>query len=77
VGSWFIAAGLFYTAFYFIKAMLSGEKAPANPWNSTTLEWQTPSPPPHENFIETPVVSHWPYEYRPTGAVPQNAPATA
>jgi cytochrome c oxidase subunit 1 len=21
-----------------------------NPWNSTTLEWQTPTPPPHGNF---------------------------
>jgi cytochrome c oxidase subunit 1 len=77
VGSWLIAAGFFYTAWYLGKAMIYGEKAPANPWQSTTLEWQTPSPPPHENFIETPVVHHWAYEYRPNGAVPQNAPADA
>ena len=37
VGSWMIAAGLFYTAWYFGKAMLHGEKAPDNPWQSTTL----------------------------------------
>ena len=48
-----------------------------NPWQSTTLEWQSPSPPPVENFLVDPIVSHWPYEYRPTGAVPQNAPANA
>ena len=38
-------------------------KAPANPYNSLSLEWQCPSPPPHENFITTPVVEHGPYDY--------------
>jgi cytochrome c oxidase subunit 1 len=75
VGSWLIAAGFFYTAWYLVRAILSGAKAPANPWQSCTLEWQTPSPPPFENFHETPVVSYWPYEYLPDGGVPQNAPA--
>lgn len=65
VGSWFIAAGFFFSAYYFYRALRSGPKAPANPWNALTLEWQTPSPPPHENFTETPIVTSWPYEYRP------------
>lgn len=65
VGSWLIGAGFFYAAFYFYQALRSGKKASANPWNALTLEWQTPSPPPHENFIETPVVTSWPYEYLP------------
>lgn len=38
-------------------------KAPSNPWNSLSLEWQTPSPPPHENFVTTPKVEHGPYDY--------------
>jgi cytochrome c oxidase subunit I len=68
VGSWFLAVGFFWSAIYLGRAMLSGPKAPANPWDSLTLEWQTPSPPPHENFHETPVVTTWPYEYRPQKA---------
>lgn len=38
-------------------------KAPANPYNSKSLEWQTSSPPPHENFLETPTVDDYPYAY--------------
>ncbi len=69
VGSWLIGLGFLYSAVYFYQALRSGKKAPANPWNSLTLEWQTPSPPPMENFHETPIVTNWPYEYRPEGAV--------
>ena len=28
-----------------------------------TLEWETTSPPPTENFAETPVLTHGPYDY--------------
>lgn len=38
-------------------------KAPRNPYNSLSLEWQTASPPVHENFEETPVVDQDPYSY--------------
>ena len=40
-----------------------GKKAGPNPWNAQTLEWQTTSPPPPENFPEIPVVTAGPYEY--------------
>ena len=69
VGSWFIALGFLYAAIYLLQAIFSGVKAPGNPWQALTLEWQSPSPPPTENFLETPVVTSWPYEYRPDGAV--------
>jgi cytochrome c oxidase subunit I len=65
VGSWLIALGFGYAAVYLYQAMRRGKLAPANPWNGLTLEWQTPSPPPHENFSETPVVTSWPYDYQP------------
>lgn len=65
VGSWFIAVGFVYSAIYLWRAMLKGPKAPANPWNALTLEWQTASPPPHENFLVTPTVTSWPYDYLP------------
>ncbi len=44
-------------------AAFSKRKAPANPYNSLSLEWQTQSPPIHENFAETPVVTEWTYGY--------------
>ncbi len=34
-----------------------------NPWQSNTLEWTAPSPPPHGNFETTPIVRRGPYEY--------------
>lgn len=64
VGSWVIAVGFVWTAIYLGRAMISGPKATANPWNALTLEWQTASPPPMENFHVTPVVTSSPYEYR-------------
>ena len=50
-------------------SMKSGAKAPANPWEATTLEWTIPSPPPFDNFAGVhPVVNHGPYEYSVPGA---------
>ena len=66
VGSWILALGFIIHAWNFIRALKSGEKAGDNPWGGLTLEWQTPSPPPFENFSYDPVVTEGPYEY--TGA---------
>jgi cytochrome c oxidase subunit 1 len=63
VGSWFIAAGFFTMAFYLLQSLKSGEKAPKNPWGGRSLEWYAESPPPTENFHETPVVTHGPYDF--------------
>jgi cytochrome c oxidase subunit 1 len=38
-----------------------------NPWGATTLEWQTPTPPPHGNFEVVPTVVRGPYEYSVPG----------
>jgi len=48
---------------YLIWSLRYGEPAPANPWGATGLEWQTPSPPPRDNFERTPVVTRPPYDY--------------
>ncbi|HXR03879.1 MAG TPA: cbb3-type cytochrome c oxidase subunit I [Verrucomicrobiae bacterium] len=49
-----------------------------NPWHSTTLEWQTPTPPPHGNFARSPQIYRGPYEYsvpgHDTDFTPQNEP---
>ncbi len=62
-------------------SMKKGAKASDNPWEATTLEWTTATPPPHDNFGGvTPVVHHGPYEYSVPGAprdfVMQTDPAT-
>ncbi len=62
-------------------SMFKGPKASDNPWEATTLEWTTATPPPHDNFGgHTPVVYHGTYEYGVPGAakdyIMQNDPAT-
>ena len=47
----------------FFGSMVWGARAADNPWRSTTLEWTTPSPPPRDNFLASPVVRRGPYEY--------------
>jgi cytochrome c oxidase subunit 1 len=67
--------------FNFFWSLKKGAKASDNPWEATTLEWTTATPPPHDNFGgHVPVVSHGPYEYGTPGAardyVMQTDPAT-
>jgi cytochrome c oxidase subunit I len=50
---------------YLVWSLLYGPRAPANPWEATGLEWQTPSPPFTKNFITTPIVTEGPYAYHP------------
>jgi cytochrome c oxidase subunit I len=47
----------------FFRSMFAGKKAPANPWQVDTLEWETTSPPPHHNFDVVPTVVRGPHEY--------------
>jgi len=65
----------------FFWSLKFGERSGDNPWKSNTLEWQTSSPPPHENFAAIPVVYHGPYEYSVPGMaedyLPQTQPASA
>ena len=63
VGSWILAAGFLVMLWVLVKSLRSGEAAPGNPWHSLGLEWQSPSPPPLENFEKDPVVTHGPYDY--------------
>jgi cytochrome c oxidase subunit 1 len=64
VGSWVLGAGIFIMFVNFVRGLYAGDPAPANPWKGLTLEWQTASPPPTENFGKLPVVEDWPYGYR-------------
>jgi cytochrome c oxidase subunit 1 len=62
-GASILGVGYVIPLVYFFWSMRYGKDASANPWGATGLEWQTPSPPPTENFPETPVVTHDPYDY--------------
>jgi cytochrome c oxidase subunit 1 len=64
-GASILGAGLLIPGIYFIWSMRYGKFAPPNPWPATGLEWRTPSPPPTENFLTTPIVTWEAYEYRP------------
>ena len=58
---------LFY--FNLVWSVFKGKKASDNPWEATTLEWITASPPPHDNFAGVlPVVYRGPYEFAVPGA---------
>jgi cytochrome c oxidase subunit 1 len=57
-----------------------GKPSGGNPWEATTLEWQTPdTPPKHGNWgSKLPEVYRWAYDYSVPGAtndyIPQNEP---
>jgi len=53
-----------------IYSRFQGPRAPNdNPWEGTSLEWSTATPPPHNNFgDQMPVVYHDPYQYSVEGA---------
>jgi cytochrome c oxidase subunit 1 len=47
-----------------IHSRFWGKPAPDNPWEATSLEWSTATPPPWDNFGgKHPVVYHDPYQY--------------
>lgn len=55
-GGFLFVGGLVLVAFTLLRSLWNGKPAPANPWGAATLEWQTSSPPPHENPPAPPVV---------------------
>ena len=64
-----IALGIAQIPFIFnlFWSIAHGEKVDSNPWQATTLDWQTPTPPPHGNFAQEPVTVRGPYEYSAPG----------
>ena len=60
----------------FCTALFIGRKSGDNPWDATTVEWDTPTPPPHGNFIKDISVHRGPYEYSVPGADKDFTPQT-
>jgi len=70
----------FFQLFFIINffwSMKKGKKVTSdNPWDATTLEWDTPTPPPHGNFIKPLEVFRGPYEYSVPGKSKDFLPQT-
>jgi cytochrome c oxidase subunit 1 len=64
-GASILGIGYLIPLVYLIWSMRYGPVAPANPWGAKGLEWTVPSPPPTENFEETPIVTEEAYNYAP------------
>jgi cytochrome c oxidase subunit I len=64
IAAFITAAAQLFFIFNFFWSLKFGPVAPKNPWNATTLEWITDSPPPHDNFGgHYPSVYRGPYEF--------------
>jgi cytochrome c oxidase subunit 1 len=62
--AWLLAIAQLPFIFNFFYSIWKGRKVDSdNPWQSTTLEWSAPTPPPHGNFPTPPEVYRGPYEY--------------
>jgi cytochrome c oxidase subunit 1 len=75
IGAYVMTVGLVMVLGTWLQSLLRGRRAPANPWGANTLEWHTPSPPPHDNFATTPDpgdpydMSRWRYDEAAGGYV--------
>jgi cytochrome c oxidase subunit 1 len=77
--AWLLGLAQLPFIFNFFWSIKNGKKVESdNPWKATTLEWQTPTPPPHGNFTHEPEVHRGPYDYSVPGSktdyCPQNQP---
>ncbi|SDC23408.1 cytochrome c oxidase subunit I [Williamwhitmania taraxaci] len=64
IGAAVMLAGIVLMVYNLVRGGFNGSPAPANPWNSLTLEWTIPSPPSIENFEVEPSITESPYEYK-------------
>jgi cytochrome c oxidase subunit I len=62
-GATILAVGYLLPIIYLTWSIRYGRVAGPNPWPATGMEWQTPSPPPTENFDVTPEVTWEPYDF--------------
>ena len=62
-GAYIIGIGMLILLFAIVSSWRSGVPATSNPWGAKTLEWQTETPVPLENFPVLPVVTGDFYDY--------------
>jgi cytochrome c oxidase subunit 1 len=62
-GASILAIGYLLPLLYLVWSLRYGAIAGMNPWRAKGLEWQTPSPPPTDNFAVPPIVVEEAYDY--------------
>ncbi len=67
-GASILGVGYLIPMVYLMWSLRYGRLAGSNPWGAVGLEWTTTSPPPTENFAQTPTVDTEPYDY-PSGEI--------
>jgi cytochrome c oxidase subunit I len=63
IGAYIMCLGIALMFYNLFVSLRQKNKAPADPWGGTTLEWSVPSPPPVQNFIEPPHIKAYPYDF--------------
>jgi len=56
IGAFILGAGVGVFVIQLLWSIFKGAKAPKDPWDARTLEWETANPPKEYNFAYTPVV---------------------
>jgi len=64
-GASILGVGYLIPLGYLLWSLRYGQRSGDNPWRAKGLEWQSPSPPPTSNFLETPIVREEAYAYLP------------
>jgi cytochrome c oxidase subunit 1 len=64
VSAFVLGASMLVFLFNVVYSLVIVRKpAPDNPWDSRSLEWQTPTPVPVDNFDRPPIIDSDPYDY--------------
>ncbi|HKI66137.1 MAG TPA: cbb3-type cytochrome c oxidase subunit I [Solirubrobacterales bacterium] len=71
------ASMLVFLANAVYSLLIARKPAPHNPWDSKSLEWQTPTPIPANDYERQPTIDSDPYEYGIPAAPPEPAEAPA
>ena len=67
--AWGLALSQVPFIYNLFASLTRGKKVTSdNPWHATTMEWDTPTPPGHGNFLHEPVAYRDPYEYSVPGS---------
>ncbi|SFF94827.1 cytochrome c oxidase subunit 1 [Halobacillus alkaliphilus] len=56
IGAFLMAIGSVIFLINVVYTAVKEKKVSGDPWDGRTLEWTMPSPPPHYNFVQTPLV---------------------
>ncbi len=62
-GAYMLVAGILVMFINLFLSLRGPRTAPDNPWGGTTLEWSISSPPPMENFTDSPNIKGFPYDF--------------